>query len=527
MLPSSDKPLRAAWYSRVSTEAQTEAVTIDLQREFSKKFFDFHQEMALVEVYEDDGVSGSIPVADRPGGKRLLADAKAGKFDVIVFYSFDRIVRSTLDLLQFHQTLEKIGIALRSASQPFDTTTHFGKAFMTMLGMIAELERHQIRDRTTRGKLRAVKNGAPPGGTPAFGYRWENKTWVIDEEEAKVVRIIYRMISEGATVMAVMRWLVAHNVPTAREGREGGVFRWGEGMVLKIARAPIYRGTFYYHTTKLTRGEDGKRRRLKLPQSEWISAQVPPIIDEATWHAVQAVIDSHRNHRKRDYGHNYLLHGMVKCDVCGQTYVGSAASGSAIRPHYFYYRHSLANTLSGTAKCPGVRNLRAERLERLVWQEIERFLREPESFIGRLRANLSMGTIPPASTAPDPHILIEQKTAARASVVRMLARSLITEEEAEKELMQLEGELRELEAERDAWAERAFGDQRLEASLLEAGLLLDHLRQSIDDPDADTKRTIIAALVREIRLHRDQAGVTIVDVIYRLDPLEHPTPLIS
>lgn len=525
-MPSSDKPLRAAWYSRVSSETQAEAVTIDLQRDFAKKFFAYHQEMILVETYEDNGVSGAIPVAERPGGKRLLADAKAHKFDVIVFYSFDRIVRSTLDLLQFHQTLEKIGVALRSASQPFDTTTHFGKAFMTMLGMIAELERHQIRDRTTRGKLRTVQKGGAPGGTPAFGYRWENQIWVIDEEEAKVVRLIYKMIAQGSTVMDVMRWLIAHNIPTIKEGRGKALSRWQESVVLRMVHNPIYRGVFYFNTTKSVRGENGKQRRIKRPESEWVSVQVPPIVDEETWYTVQAVIESHKTLKKGNFAYDYLLKGLLKCDLCGQTYQGTASTTQIGSTRYFYYRHSVSNRSSATPKCPGHRLIRAEKLEAAVWQDIERFLREPERFLGRLRTRLQIVPATPAPTDLDIQALIEQKTAARASIINMLARSRITEEEAERDLMQLEGELRELEAERDALAEQAFNNQRLEASLLEAGHVLEQLRQGVDDPGTNTKRDIIKVLVREIRVIPGEGRTATFEIGYRLDSLGEATPFL-
>lgn len=522
---STGKPLRAAWYSRVSSEAQAEAVTIGLQRDYAARFFALHQDdLTLVGTYEDDGVSGSIPVSERPGGKRLLADAKAGKFDVIIFYSFDRMVRSTLDLLQFHQMLEGIGVALRSASQPFDTTTAFGKAFMTLLAMVAELERHQIRDRTVRGRLRAVKNGLPPGGIAPLGYRWENQMWVIDEDEARIVRRIYKMIKEGATTVEVMRWLVAHNIPTTKEGRGLALARWTAGQVLKIARSPLYRGVFHFHTTKFIRDSEGKQRKVKLPESEWVTAQVPPIVDDATWYAVQAVIDSHKTHRKREDKHDYLLKGLVRCDVCGQSYRGSNSKHGRTKS-YFYYRHSISNRLSGQPQCPGFKLFRADKLEAIVWQDIERLLHDPASFLGRLRSRLQDAPAP-AQASLDPQALIEEKTAARTSIISLLARSRITEEEAEKGLLQLEGELQELEAERDAWAEQAFNAQRVESSLLEAGQLLERLRQSVDNPDA--KRDIIRTLVREIRLipNKIKRKLPTVEVHYWFESHNEPSPYI-
>src|SRR6478672_6882729 len=103
--------MRAAVYARVSTEDQKETGSIATQREFAERYCQLH----AIEVYGwylDDGVSGAIPVAKRTQGARMLADARAGKFDTVLVYRIDRLARSTLELLQCVESLEATGVAV-------------------------------------------------------------------------------------------------------------------------------------------------------------------------------------------------------------------------------------------------------------------------------------------------------------------------------------------------------------------------------------------------------------------------------
>src|SRR4051794_26754886 len=97
--PSTDHeaPERVALYARVSTDDQAERDTIDAQRTFLRRYAELHG-LHVVDLYEDDGISGAMPLADRPGGKRLLVDAEAGRFSTVVFYRVTRFARS-LDAL--------------------------------------------------------------------------------------------------------------------------------------------------------------------------------------------------------------------------------------------------------------------------------------------------------------------------------------------------------------------------------------------------------------------------------------------
>ena len=115
-----NNPLRVAAYLRVSSEDQAERGTIENQADFAAKYCDLHQ-LDIVEWYRDDGVTGTIPLEMREEGRRLLEDAKAGRFELLLIYRLDRLGRSARIILNAVYDLEQHGVKIRSMTEPFDT----------------------------------------------------------------------------------------------------------------------------------------------------------------------------------------------------------------------------------------------------------------------------------------------------------------------------------------------------------------------------------------------------------------------
>src|ERR1039458_7881299 len=191
-------------YVRVSTEEQRERQSIATQREFSVRYCGLH-ELPVHETYADDGVSGIVPLELRPGGIRLLEDARQHKFDQILVFKLDRLGRETRLILNAVAQLETYGVRVRSMTEEFDTATATGRLMLTMLSGFAAHEREVIRERSMAGTNRCAEAGVLLGGVVPYGYRKEGEKGqgrlVISDEkipgfeisEADVVRTIYRM----------------------------------------------------------------------------------------------------------------------------------------------------------------------------------------------------------------------------------------------------------------------------------------------------------------------------------------------
>src|SRR5262245_23436468 len=106
--PELSQTPRVAIYARVSTEDQAERQTVQAQLDFLRRWADLH-EFPIADVYVDDGWSGTIPLRNRPDGRRLLDDAEARRFDTVALYRLDRLGRSIHVLLEADRELEGPG----------------------------------------------------------------------------------------------------------------------------------------------------------------------------------------------------------------------------------------------------------------------------------------------------------------------------------------------------------------------------------------------------------------------------------
>jgi site-specific DNA recombinase len=177
-----------------------ERETIEIQREFLQEYCRLYS-LEVAQIYADDGVSGTIPLHERPEGRRLLEDAKEGKFSTVLVYRLDRLGRSLLVTVDAHDRLQDCGVALKSATEPIDTSNPSGRLIFQMLASFAEYERGTIRERTQAGLHRALRNGKFTGRLP-YGYKLspDETGLILVEEEAQIVREVIANIAAGATL---------------------------------------------------------------------------------------------------------------------------------------------------------------------------------------------------------------------------------------------------------------------------------------------------------------------------------------
>src|SRR5882762_3356378 len=174
--------MRAAIYTRVSTADQS----VDMQlRDLSK--LAASRDFEVVKEYCDEGQSGAK--SSRPALDKMLADAKAGKFEVILIWRLDRLGRSLANLIRLLEDFKSWNVALISFSESLDFTTSMGKLFYQLLGAFSEFERETICERTRSG-LRAAR---------ARGVRLGRRVVPVDTSE------VARLRAGGASYRAISR----------------------------------------------------------------------------------------------------------------------------------------------------------------------------------------------------------------------------------------------------------------------------------------------------------------------------------
>jgi site-specific DNA recombinase len=463
--------VRVAVYARVSSDEQTERQTIIGQRHYAEAYLQQHGLSAV--FYEDQGWSGTIPVAKRPAGARLLQDAEARRFDLLLVYRVDRLARSLLELLRCVETLHGFGVSLRSMSEPFDTSSALGRAFLQLLGIFAELERNSILERTALGKKRRAAEGLWQGGPPPYGYRIVAGRLQEEPAEAIVIQELFTLSTQGYTTQALATLLNARGLPNpthARATRYKNAGVWIYTTIGAILRNPVYRG-------------EARFRGAVLP--------CPPLVSPEAWEATQAALTS-RRHVPQGRLRLYLLTGLLRCALCGSAAGGTTATSRGRRFHY--YRCSRERRTGPSCAAP---HMPAEKLEAQLWETARQALLDPSFALGHLRTELlsRREEPPPAGELEALEKAETEKQVERARIIGYLRRGVITEAEGERELETLREEVEALRGRagllRAAWVTDAEIEERV--SGLER--LLRELVAAAETSDPGARRLVLSRLL--------------------------------
>ena len=335
--------MRVATYTRISTDEDHQPFSLEAQAGRLDAYIASQDAWGKVRAFTDQRSGATL---ERPGLQRCLAEAKAGRFDLLLVYRVDRLSRSVRGLAQILEDLDNLGVAFRSATEPFDTTTPAGRMMFQMLGVFAEFERATIIDRVIAGMERKAARGAWTAGSHPYGYRPDKATGFLVpvEAEAPLVPTIFDLYARRRLgTRAAAGWLNERGYRT-RSGRP-----WSHRAVFTILRNRAYLGEVYF-------------------RDQWHKAPHPPLVTTETFDAVQGILAE----RGEDYSKRasnpseYLLTGLMHCTRCGKQYLGTAATGRSARYRYYtcYSRQRY-----GPERCDADR-LPADQLESAIRQSL-------------------------------------------------------------------------------------------------------------------------------------------------------------
>jgi len=507
------QPERIASYLRVSSEEQRERETIEIQDKFLDEYCRLYG-LEMAEVYADDGVSGTVPLHERPAGRRLLEDAKAGKFDAVLVYKLDRLGRKLLVIVDAHDRLAEAGVSLRSAREPIDTSNPSGRLIFQMLASFAEYDRDNIAERTRAGLHRAFRAGKYMGRVP-YGYKTdEGSRLQVVTEEAEVVRAIFRNVADGSTLYAEAKRLNDLGVAGAghRYGSREGVpgWRWTNTTISGIVRQRAYSGT---HEVRI--GGDA------------IEREVPAIVSPELQERARAALRENKRRPNREGNRRYLLGGLVRCETCGYGCSGHATWGKGKR--YSYYS-CITNKPGKAVKTPPHRApyVRAEWLEETVWADVRRFLENPGEVLERVREQ--MGSEDGAAELEVRRADLEKRLAAKQAekdrFVRLYTQEHISEEELEVYLADLKNQTENLRLlVHSVEAELSQVRESREVAENTHGWLV-ALRERLAEVEEETeeayraRRRLVELLVAGIVVGRKGDKSPKIEITYRFGPPE-------
>jgi len=317
---------RCAIYTRKSSEEglDQDFNSIQAQREAGEAYIrsQAHEGWVLApDHYDDGGFSGGN--MERPALKSLMEDVRAGKIDIVVIYKIDRLTRSLTDFARLAETFDQHKVSFVSVTQQFNTTNSMGRLMLNVLLSFAQFER-EITGERIRDKIAASKKkGMWMGGPVPIGYQVQDRRLVIYEPEADTVRTIFHAYLDCGDVPSLLTRLGAQGVTTAPrqsvKGKASGGRAFTRGHIYKLLSNPLYVGKVMHKNTSHP-------------------GQHEPIIDKATWAAVQSQLSSNtqgprQRRRRAEPAEHYLADILVSADVC--RFVPTHANKGARRYRYY------------------------------------------------------------------------------------------------------------------------------------------------------------------------------------------------
>jgi putative DNA-invertase from lambdoid prophage Rac len=190
-------------YVRVSTARQAnEGESLEVQQRQIEGYALMHG-LTLTGVMVEEGVSGSVPVEERPAGGLLFAKLERG--DIVIAAKLDRLFRSALDALKVVESLKTRGVKLHLLDLGGDIAGNgLSKLFLTIAAAFAEAERDRIRERIGQVKADQKARGRYLGGKVPFGFRrGEGGGLVPHEVEQETIREIVALRAQGKALRAI------------------------------------------------------------------------------------------------------------------------------------------------------------------------------------------------------------------------------------------------------------------------------------------------------------------------------------
>jgi site-specific DNA recombinase len=527
--------LRVAFYARVSSEQQTEQGTITsqvaaLEARIGGDGFHLEPDHRFI----DEGYSGASLV--RPALECLRDTVATGAVDRVYVHSPDRLARRYAYQVLIIDEFQRLGVEIVFLNRAIGLSPE-DDLLLQVQGMVAEYERAKILERSRRGKRHAAHDGRVSvlSGAP-YGYHYIGKhegggvaRYAIDETEASVVRLMFQWIGrERLSIGEVCRRLRQQDCVT-RSGKPA----WDRATVWGILKNPAYIGTAAFGKTRI----GPMRERLRpirggveqprwpysayaVPEAEWLKVPVPALIDSDLFAAVQEQLAENRQrNRQNRRGQRYLLQGLLVCRRCGYAYYGKAISPRAAkgkRRDYAYYRccGSDAHRFGGQRLCANPQ-LRTDRADAVVWQEVQRLLQDPGMIAAEYERRLHQAQHPDAER-PDLVTAEAQIAKLRRGIARLIdgyAEGLIEKAEFEQRITGLRQRITQWEQQAAALRDQAALRRTLSLIIGRLEDFAKQIQERMTAPEWSLQRDLIRLLVKRVEVDHDE-----INVVFRVAP---------
>ncbi len=349
---SDEQETYVAFYARVSKEEENMLRSMKNQKEMFGDWLKTNSNWVLYDTYLDEGITG-LNTKKRYGFRRLLEDAKRGKFKIVIIKSISRFGRNMTDTNAALDLLMGLGVRVIFKEDSIDSNNASDVQKFGLFSWLAEIESRKISERinTTFDKMK--KQGYYFGSKAPFGYYKKEGKLYINTEEAKIVRGIYDKFQSTQNYNEVIRYLDDMGVSPYLADE------WSSTQVKRILSNPCYTGDTYNNQSKTVDVKQRVRETNNFDQWNYFPDTHEVIISKKVFEKVQIIMEEKREHHNKTHrpSTKHLFSNLVECGRCGSTYARRSKSD---RPTAW---NCSAYEEYGTKKCSSVRVRESDLIE--------------------------------------------------------------------------------------------------------------------------------------------------------------------
>lgn len=388
-----EKTTNVVGYLRVSTLEQAEfGFSLEAQEAEIRKYCK-QNKLNLLGIYTDAGITGTS-IKERKDFQRMLTaisnakDVYGTEVNYVLIWKLSRLSRNMKDLVNTLDYLEKHNVYVKTITDGIDTSTQIGKNFIMFGGIMAEIERENIVTQCRLGMKQRAKEGNFNGGR-VLGYKSNsNKELEIIEEEAEIVREIFRLFAEENWGYKKIATHLNYQGLKTIKGRD-----WSINGIKQVIDNPLYVGYIRWGRYEFW---NKKRRKGKTEDFVFAEGNHFPIITKDTWEKTKQVREIRGKKTEKIYEGSFLLTGLLKCPVCGASMVAHKVK-KRNRPGEYHCYYACGNyTNKGITSCR-TNLVHASYAEEYVLKEIEKWVDDPsiiKSIVNKLKKTNAVDTKP-------------------------------------------------------------------------------------------------------------------------------------
>ncbi len=384
------KQLNVAAYCRVSTDSEDQLQSYEAQVSYYTDHICKNPKWHFAGIYADEGITGTA-VNKRERFKDMIKDCEKGKIDLILTKSVSRFARNTVDSLSYVRKLKAMGIGVFFEEQNIDTLTTDSEMFIGLYSVMAQSESENISANIRWGIQQRMKNGSYAFNYKTYGYRkGEGGEPEIVPEEAEVVRKIFRMYLDGATVDTIAQYIKENGIANRK-----GQTDWGRETIRLMLSNEKYVGDLLMQKTFRTDciSKKTKKNNGELPKY-LVSNNHPPIIDRDVFKMVQQERARRAGKRKTSdktitelgkYSSKYALSEILICGECGSPYRRRTINSHGEKKIYWRCLNRIEHGSKYCSKSIGIEEC---VLHEAICRGISRVVPQREEILNAIKATL-------------------------------------------------------------------------------------------------------------------------------------------